>query len=89
MEEIKKEITVGYKSFDGEIFDSSDECTKYEKSCIGIIKSKLLPYIAQKLLDECNSGEWLSETTLEQYIERLNSLIKPKDNADSNSNTVQ
>ena len=153
MEEIKKEIIVGYKSFDGETFESSDECAKYEKSCIGVIKSKLLPYVAQKISEDvflCYSGspdysvytipvvnetirdilmqfrlikarvdvekdsvvkaiqraytnketiilykseydseEWISETTLEQYIEHLNSLKKPKDNADSNSNTVQ
>lgn len=39
--------------------------------------------------DGCNSGEWLSETTLEQFIEHLNFLKKPKDNADPDSNTVQ
>lgn len=154
MEEIKKEIIVGYKSFDGHTFDSADECTKYEKSCIGVVKSKLLPYVAQKLSEdvfllgysgssdysvytipvvdesikdtliqfrlikarvdvekdpviksiqrayanketiilyksEYDSEEWISENTLEQYIEHLNSLKKPKDNADSNSNTVQ
>lgn len=153
MEEIKKEIIVGYKSFDGHTFDSADECTKYDKSCIGVVKSKLLPYVAQKISEDvflCYSGssdysvytipvvnetirdilmqfrlikarvdvekdsvvkaiqraytnketiilykseydseEWISETTLEQYIEHLNSLKKPKDNADSNSNTVQ
>ena len=154
MEEIKKEIIVGYKSFDGEIFNSSEECTKYEKSCIGVIKSKLLPYVAQKIPEdvfllgysgssdfsvytipvvdeaikdiliqfrliknpvdvekdpvikaiqraydnretmilyksEYDSLEWLSENTLEQYIEHLNSLKKPKDNADSDSNSVQ
>lgn len=154
MEEIKKEIIVGYKSFDGYTFDSVDECTKYEKSCIGVIKSKLLPYVVQKISEdvfllgysgspeysvytipvvdeaikdtliqfrlikarvdvekdpvikaiqraydnretmilyksECDSEEWLCETTLEQYIEHLNSLKKPKDNADSNSDTVQ
>ena len=153
MEEIKKEIIVGYKSFDGYDFDSADECTKYEKSCIGVIKSKLLPYVAQKISEDvflCYSGssdysvytipvvdetikdtliqfrlikarvdvekdsvikaiqraydnretmilykseydseEWLSETTLEQYIEHLNTLKKPKDNADFDSNSVQ
>lgn len=154
MEEIKKEIIVGYKSFDGHTFDNADECTKYEKSCAGVVKSKLLPYVAQKLSEdvfllgysgssdysvytipvvdesikdtliqfrlikarvdvekdpviksiqrayanketiilyksEYDSEEWISENTLEQYIEHLNSLKKPKDNADSNSNSVQ
>lgn len=154
MEEIKKEIIVGYKSFDGETFNSSEECTKYEKSCIGVIKSKLLPYVAQKIPEdgflfgysgssdfsvytipvvdeaikdiliqfrliqdhidvekdpvikaiqraydnretmilyksEYDHEEWLSENTLEQFIEHLNSLKKPKDNADSDSNSVQ
>lgn len=37
MEEIKKEVVVGYKSYDGQEFTNRDECKKYEESAKGVL----------------------------------------------------
>ena len=37
MEEIKKEVVVGYKSYDGQEFTNIEECKKYEESAKGVL----------------------------------------------------
>jgi len=51
MKEIKKEITnyiYQYESFDGILFDTKEECEKYEKSAEGVLKLKFQELIVDK-----------------------------------------
>ena len=53
MKEIKKEIirkdyTYQYESFDGNLFDTKEECEKYEKSAEGVLKLKFQDLIVAK-----------------------------------------
>ena len=53
MKEIKKEIirkdyTYQYESFDGSLFDTKEECEKYEKSAEGVLKLKFQDLIVAK-----------------------------------------
>lgn len=53
MKEIKKEIirkdyTYKYESFDGSLFDTKEECEKYEKSAEGVLKLKFQDLIVAK-----------------------------------------
>jgi len=51
MKEIKKEITnyiYQYESFDGILFDTKEECEKYEKSAEGVLKLKFQNLIVDK-----------------------------------------
>ena len=53
MKEIKKEIirkdyTYQYESFDGNLWDTKEECEKYEKSAEGILKLKFQDLIVDK-----------------------------------------
>ena len=53
MKEIKKEIirkdyTYQYESFDGSLFDTKEECEKYEKSAEGVLKLKFQDLIVDK-----------------------------------------
>lgn len=53
MKEIKKEIirkdyTYQYESFDGILFDTKEECKKYEKSAEGVLKLKFQDLIVAK-----------------------------------------
>jgi hypothetical protein len=53
MKEIKKEIirkdyTYEYESFDGSLFDTKEECEKYEKSAEGVLKLKFQDLIVDK-----------------------------------------
>ena len=45
---IKKEYTYQYESFDGNLFDTKDECEKYEKSAEGVLKLKFQELIVAK-----------------------------------------
>ena len=53
MKEIKKEIirkdyTYQYESFDGNLWDTKEECEKYEKSAEGVLKLKFQDLIVAK-----------------------------------------
>ena len=53
MKEIKKEIirkdyTYQYESFDGKLWDTKEECEKYEKSAEGVLKLKFQDLIIAK-----------------------------------------
>ena len=53
MKEIKKEIirkdyTYQYESFDGNLWDTKEECEKYEKSAEGVLKLKFQELIVAK-----------------------------------------
>ena len=53
MKEIKKEIirkdyTYQYESFDGNLWDTKEECEKYEKSAEGVLKLKFQDLIVDK-----------------------------------------
>ena len=53
MKEIKKEIirkdyTYQYESFDGNLWDTKEECEKYEKSAEGVLKLKFQELIVDK-----------------------------------------
>lgn len=53
MKEIKKEIirkdyTYQYESFDGNLWDTKEECEKYEKSAEGLLKLKFQDLIVDK-----------------------------------------
>lgn len=53
MKEIKKEIirkdyTYQYESFDGNLWDTKEECEKYEKSAEGVLKLKFQNLIVDK-----------------------------------------
>ena len=53
MNEIKKEIirkeyTYQYESFDGKLWDTKEECEKYEKSAEGVLKLKFQDLIVAK-----------------------------------------
>lgn len=53
MKEIKKEIirkdyTYQYESFDGNLWDTKEECKKYEKSAEGVLKLKFQDLIVAK-----------------------------------------
>lgn len=53
MREIKKEIirkdyTYQYESFDGNLWDTKEECEKYEKSAEGVLKLKFQDLIVAK-----------------------------------------
>lgn len=51
MKEIKKEITnyvYQYESFDGTLFDTKEECEKYEKSAEGVLKLKFQDLVVDK-----------------------------------------
>lgn len=45
---IKKEYTYQYESFDGQLFDTKEECEKYEKSAEGVLKLKFQELIVDK-----------------------------------------
>lgn len=45
---IRKEYIYQYESFDGELFDTKEECEKYEKSAEGVLKLKFQDLIVAK-----------------------------------------
>ena len=45
---IKKEYTYQYESFDGKLWDTKEECEKYEKSAEGVLKLKFQELIVAK-----------------------------------------
>lgn len=45
---IKKEYTYQYESFDGNLWDTKEECEKYEKSAEGVLKLKFQDLIVAK-----------------------------------------
>lgn len=53
MEAIKKVITteeiVGYKSFDGQEFKEKEECEKYERSAIGVLKKQFMELVIKEM----------------------------------------
>lgn len=45
---VKKEYTYEYESFDSQLFDTKEECEKYEKSAEGVLRLKFQELIVAK-----------------------------------------
>lgn len=74
MEEFKKTIYVkAYKAVDGTEFDSKEECLKYEKSALGVIKGKFSKLIV---------GEADAWKTMGGYDDHKVVAVKPSSQKD-------
>lgn len=52
MKKIEREITtkelVGYEAFDGTMFQSEEECSKYEGSAVGVLIGRIMKFTVKK-----------------------------------------
>lgn len=50
---VNETIVTSYKAYDGTEFDNNIQCEVYEKSAVGILFSRLVPYMLEESDEEC------------------------------------